>query len=122
MIRVLKRLFGETPREQPPKKPKPIARPKRSKASGDFRAVSLAPGIRCCAAAKHATGRRALLREAPRLPLEACTIPTNCSCKFLKAADRRDSDRRLLGATEANRWFAGPESRKRGGRRSTNPI
>ena len=122
MIKVLKGLFGKTPREQPPKKPKPIARPKRSNAGGDFRAVSLAPGIRCCAAAKHAAGRRALLREAPRLPLEACTIPANCSCKFLKGADRRDSDRRLLGATETNRWFAGPESRKRGGRRSTNPI
>lgn len=46
-------------------------------------------------------------------------MPTNCSCKFRKDADRRDSDRRLLGATEQNRWFAGPESRKRGGRRST---
>ena len=122
MIKVLRGLFGKTPREQPPKKPTPIARPKRSNAGGDFRAVSLAPGIRCCAAAKHATGRGVLLREAPRLPLEACTMPTNCSCKFLKAADRRDSDRRLLGATETGRWFAGPESRKRGGRRSTNPI
>ena len=120
MIKVLKGLFGKTPRDQPAKKPKPIARPKQANTGGDFRAVSLAPGIRCCAAAKHATGRGVLLREAPRLPLEACTLPTNCSCKFLKAADRRDSDRRLLGATETGRWFAGPESRKRGGRRSTN--
>src|SRR5260370_38698836 len=118
MIKVLRGLFGKTPREHPAKKPTPIARPKQSNAGGDFRAVSLAPSIRCCAAAKHATGRRVLLREAPRLPLEACTMATNCSCKFRKHADRRDSDLRLLGATEPNRWFAGPRSGRRGGRRS----
>jgi len=118
MIKVLRGLFGDNPREHPVKKPTPIAIAKRSNTGADFRAVSLAPGIRCCASAKHATGRRVLLREAPRLPLEACTMPTNCSCKFRKDADRRDSDRRLLGETETNRWFAGPESRKRGSRRS----
>ena len=117
MIKVLRGLFGENPREHPAKKATPIAIAKRSNTGGDFRAVSLAPSIRCCAAAKHATGRRILLREAPRLPLEACTMPTNCSCKFRKDADRRDSDRRLLGETETNRWFAGPEIRKRGSRR-----
>jgi hypothetical protein len=119
MIKILRELFGKTPREQPAKKPTPIAKPQRSNSSGDFRAVSLATSIRCCAAAKHVTGRRVLLREAPRLPLEACTMPANCACKFRKDADRRDSDRRLLGTTETNRWFAGPESRKRGGRRLT---
>ena len=91
---------------------------KPSNTGGDFRAVSIAPSIMCCPAAMHATGRLYLLREAPRLPLEACTMPTNCSCKFRKNADRRDSDRRLFGATETNRWFAGLESRRRGGRRS----
>ena len=119
MIKILKDLFGKSSREHPSKLPAPIARPKRSNTGGDFRAVSLARSIRCCAAAKHAMGKRVLLREAPRLPLAACTMPTNCSCKFRKDADRRDGDRRLLGATETNRWFAGPESRKREGRRST---
>src|ERR1700730_6005488 len=94
MIKVLRGLFGKTPHEHPTKKLAPIARPKPSNTGGDFRAVSLAPSIRCCAAAKHAKGRRVLLREAPRLPLEACTMATNCSCKFRKDADRRDSDRR----------------------------
>ena len=119
MIKVLTELFGKIPRERPAKKPTPIAVTKRPNTGGDFRAVSLVPSIRCCAAAKHAAGRRVLLREAPRLPLEACAMPTNCSCKFRKDADRRDSDRRLLGETETNRWFAGPESRKRGSRRLT---
>ena len=119
MIKILRGLFGENPREHPVKKPTPIAIAKRSNTGGDFRAVSLASSIRCCAAAKHATGRRVLLCEAPRLPLDACTMPADCSCKFRKDADRRDSDRRLLGATETNRWFSGPDSRKREGRRST---
>jgi hypothetical protein len=66
-----------------------------------------------------ATGKRYLLRDAPRLPLQTCTTPTNCSCKFRKNADRRDSDRRLFGSTETNRWFAGVESRTSRSRRST---
>ena len=119
MIKALKELLGKISHERPAKKPTPIVRPKRSNTGGDFRAVSIAPSIMCCPAAMHATGRFYLLREAPRLPLEACTMPTNCSCKFRKNADRRDSDRRLFGATETNRWFAGLESRRRGARRST---
>jgi hypothetical protein len=118
MIKVLKELLGKISREHPEKKPPTIARPKRSNSGGDFRAVSITPSITCCAAAMHGTGRPYLLREAPRLPLEACTMPANCSCRFRKNADRRDSDRRLFGATETNRWFAGPDIRKRGGRRS----
>ena len=118
MINVLKELLGKILREHATKKPRPIPRPKRPNTGGDFRAVSIAPSIMCCAAAMHATERRYLLHQAPRLPLEACTMPTDCSCKFRKNADRRDSDRRLFGATETNRWFAGPDIRKRGGRRS----
>src|ERR1700723_3247204 len=64
MIKVLRGLFGENPREHPVKKPTPIAIVERSNTGGDFRAVSLAPSIRCCAAAKHATGRRVLLGAA----------------------------------------------------------
>jgi hypothetical protein len=119
MIKVLEQLLGKISREHPVAKPTPIARPKRSNAGGDFRAVSIAPSIMCCAAAMHGTGRLYLLREAPRLPLEACTMPTRCSCKFRKNADRRDGDRRLFGATETYRWFAGLESRRRAARRST---
>ena len=117
MIKVLEGLLDKISR--PAKKPTPIARRKRSNTAGDFRSVSIAPSIMCCAAATHATGKPYLMREAPRLPLEACTMPSNCSCKFRKNVDRRESDRRLFGATETNRWFAGPDNRKRGCRRST---
>jgi hypothetical protein len=118
MIKVLERLFGKTVGEQAANTPKPTANLKRSNISGDFRAVEIAPSVMCCAAAKQVTGRFYLLRQAPRLPLMGCTMPTNCSCKFRKTADRRDSDRRLFGATETKRWFVGLDSRKRGSRRS----
>jgi hypothetical protein len=119
MIKILEGLLGKISREHPAKKPTPIAKSNRSATAGDFRAVSIAPSLECCVAAMHAAGRTYLLREAPRLPLEACTMPTNCSCKFHKNADRRDGDRRLFGATETNQWFAGPDRRKNSGRRST---
>jgi hypothetical protein len=119
VVKVLKELLGKMSREQPAKKTTPIARPKQPNSIGNFRAVEIAPSIMGCPAAMRATGKRYLLREAPRLPLQACTMPTNCSCKFRKNADRRDSDRRLFGSTETNRWFAGVESRTRRGRRST---
>jgi hypothetical protein len=118
MIKVLEGLLGKISREHPANKPTPIARPKRPSSTNDFRSVEIAPNIMCCSAAMHATGKPYLLREAPRLPLEACTMPTNCSCKFRKHADRRDSDRRLFGSAETNRWFAGVDSRTPGGRRS----
>jgi hypothetical protein len=119
MIKVLKELLDKISPEHVAKNSTPIARLKRSKTTGDFRAVSIAPSLICCAAAMRATGKPYLLREAPRLPLEACTMRTNCSCKFRKNADRRESDRRLFGATETNRWFAGPDVRKSSGRRSS---
>jgi hypothetical protein len=118
MMEVLKRLLGTVLRVHLVTKPTPIEKPKRANGSGDFRAVEIAPSIMCCTAARQVTGKLYLLREAPRLPLMGCTMPTNCSCRFRKNADRRDSDRRLFGATETNRWFAGVDSRKHAGRRS----
>ena len=78
MIKVLEGLLGKISREHPANKPTPIARPKRPNSAGDFRAVEIAPSIMCCAEATRATGRPYLMREAPRLPLYGCTMPTNC--------------------------------------------
>ena len=117
MIKVLKELLGMTD-EYPTKKSASVAKTKRPNSSGDFRAVEISPSIICCPAAMQVAGRRYLLRGAPRLPLYGCTMPTTCACKFRKKADRRDSDRRLFGATETNRWFVVMDNRKRGGRRS----
>jgi hypothetical protein len=118
MIKVLKDLLAKISREHAANNLKAIASLKRPNSSGDFRAVEIAPSVTCCAAAIEASGRPYLLRKAPRLPLLGCTIPTACSCMFRKNSDRRDSDRRMFGATETNRWFTGRESRKGEGRRS----
>jgi hypothetical protein len=119
MIEELKGLLGKVLSKHA-KKPAPITRAKTAQNSGDFRAVVIAPSLICCAAAMNARERPYLLRAAPRLPLYGCTMPTTCACKFRKDADRRDSDRRLFGATETNRWFIGAESRKRVSRRSAD--
>jgi hypothetical protein len=120
MIKVLKELLGRVLHERAAKSPAPVARPRRRNPGGDFRAVSVAPCIVCCKAALRAADRAYLLHEAPRLPLQDCTMPAKCSCKFRKNADRRDSDRRLFGARESTQWFAGLESRRRAIRRSTD--
>jgi hypothetical protein len=119
MLKVLKELLQKISGVQPTNTLKPIARAKQPNSSGDFRAVEIEPSSACCEAAMQARGRTYLLRGAPRLPLYGCTMPTKCSCKFRKHADRRDSDRRLFGGTETNRWFVGRDNRNRGGRRST---
>jgi hypothetical protein len=117
MLKELKARLGIADRDQSPKKPAP-ATAKPASAGNDYRAVSVAPGIKCCSAAKNIVGKCYLLREGPRLPLANCSMPANCSCKFKKASDRRDEDRRQLGSTETGRWFPGPENRKRRGRRA----
>jgi hypothetical protein len=119
MLKALKALLGKPLRDDSATKPVPKAVAKPATVGKDFRAVSVAPGIKCCPAAKNIVGQRYLFREGPRLPLADCTMPTNCSCKFKKASDRRDGDRRILGTSETDRWFVGPENRKREGRRST---
>jgi hypothetical protein len=123
MIQLFKSLLGDTSGDHRKDKPalRPIAstRPGPTQANVDYRAVSFAPNLMCDAVSKDvATGKRYLLREAPRLPLAGCATPASCSCKFRKHADRRDGDRRLLGMSETNRWYAGGERRNRGGRRS----
>ena len=118
MIKVLEALLDKISSTHPAKKPMPIAKPRRSNASGNFHAVSIAPSIICCSAAMQAAERPYLSREAPPLPLEACAMPKNCSCKFRKNSDRRGSDRRLFGTTETSRWFVGSDNRKRGCRRA----
>lgn len=120
MIQLFKSLLGGRSRESTAKQAASSVRRKTALVGGDYRAVSLAPNIECYAAAKGFGGKRYLLREAPRLPLAECAMPTNCSCRFRKHADRRDGDRRLLGEVENSRWFAGSERRTRRVRRTTN--
>jgi hypothetical protein len=123
MIQLFKSLLGDTSRDhrkdKPALRPTASTRPRPTQANVDYRAVSLAPNSACDVASRDvATGKRYLLREAPRLPMAGCAKPESCTCTFRKHADRREADRRLLGMAETNRWYAGGERRNRGGRRS----
>jgi hypothetical protein len=84
----------------------------------DFRAVSLRPSLDCCAETEDTVSKRYLWREAPRLPLQGCAMGSNCHCKFVKHAERRDGDRRLLGGNSTKQWFTGSERRRHHGRRA----
>jgi hypothetical protein len=116
-MKIFENLLGMIGHEPLAKSRKPSAQ-KRPNGEGDFRAVEISPRVLCCEAARRVAGKRYLLGKAPRMPLMGCTMPTTCSCMFLKNKDRRDGDRRLLGAG-TSRWFGGVESRKYLGRRLT---
>lgn len=122
MIQLLKSLFGEAAQKAPQKdadrKGSHAAKPKPAHVDGDYRAVSLVPCSGCHATTRQSGGKRFLLREAPRLPLAGCAKPDQCTCKFRKHPDRREADRRLFGAAETGRWYAGAERRSHKARRA----
>jgi hypothetical protein len=118
MLKGLKMFLIKSPLNGSASKPAPRTAAKAAAVVKDYRAVAVTPGIKHCLAAKTSVGKCYLSGEAPRLPLANCTMPTNCSCRFKKTSDRRDSDRREIGA-ETGRWFAGPENRMGGRRRSS---
>jgi hypothetical protein len=118
MIQLLKSLRAAKSDDNPERKPAVKTVPRSADRVPDFRAVSLAPSLNCCAATKDTASRRYLWREAPRLPLPGCAMGSNCTCKFVKHSDRRDGDRRLLGGISTAQWFAGSERRRHQGRRA----
>src|ERR1700722_13337959 len=96
MLKELKALLGKTTSDDSVKKSVPKAKVIPSTPGNDYRAVLVVRGIRCCSAVNEIAGKPYLFREAPRLPLVKCTMPANCACKFKKASDRRDGERRLF--------------------------
>jgi hypothetical protein len=72
-----------------------VPAPRRAKAAGGrFGAVEIRLRSSACQAARALEGQRMLSKEAPALPLPACTA-AQCSCKFTKWSDRRSEGRRL---------------------------
>ena len=118
MLQLLKSLFNAKASDAPVRKSASRAMPRPADPVGDFRAVTLAPSLDCCAATKDVASKRHLWREAPRLPLPGCAMRSSCSCKFIKHADRRDGERRLLGGLATKQWFVDSERRKHQGRRA----
>jgi hypothetical protein len=112
MLKALIARLTKNPRKSSAQKPAHKATAKSAAAAGQYYgSVAVVPGIKCCTIAKTTLGKRFLYGEAPRLPLPQCTMPTNCSCRFKKASDRRDSERRQIGVSETGRWFAGTDKR-----------
>ena len=98
-------------REQP-------GRPQRAaKPAGRFGAVEIRTRHGACDAARALQGHRYLGKDAPALPLPACTA-AKCSCSFGKLSDRRADGRRLEhGGLSAAMFLAKNRRAKRDRRR-----
>src|SRR5471032_2117582 len=84
-----------------------------------YHAVSIVSGEGCCAAARGLRSRRFLSREAPALPLAACTLSV-CRCSYRHFDDRRMKSRRASDRIGRPAAWAGAERRAVGGRRQSD--
>ncbi|MFK7976989.1 MAG: hypothetical protein AB8C02_12685 [Halioglobus sp.] len=90
-----------------------------------FRAVSVTPGPKACAAVKGLKGQFYLveLGDAPELPLPACDV-SKCGCRYNHHSDRRSSeeDRRVFASlrTDLHEQNGNKEQRKTKSRRATD--
>lgn len=76
-------------------KPRAKTAPTPEKPRGDYHAVQIASGAVACEAVCSIAGMRFLSREGPpRVPLKNCSIPEQCTCRYLHHADRRHEVRR----------------------------
>ena len=97
----------------------PVSRVVDSGANYPFHAVSIKPGLLCCQRASKLRNVRFLSRAAPSIPLPACEMGKECTCRFEKHNDRRrGGDRRLFGSQPDGRFYSGNERRATGRRAS----
>jgi hypothetical protein len=83
-----------------------------------WHAVSIVPKGICCELVKSLRSSRFLSAEAPRLPLQECTMPSSCTCAYRHYEDRRGRARRAdeLRGIPRSRWTA-EERRSKADRR-----
>jgi hypothetical protein len=84
-----------------------------------YHAVSIVPGATCCNAARDLRAQRFLSREAPPLPLAACTV-SPCRCSYKHFDDRRTKARRAVDRMGQTAPWSGAERRAPSGRRQTD--
>ncbi len=84
---------------------------------GGWQAVSIVPGAGACARAQEMRGQRFLARNAPRLPLPACTNQDRCQCKYQRYGDRRAGPRRAEDEPAGSRKTPTGQERRRPGER-----
>ena len=89
------------------------------KAVQRFHAVTIATGLRACAAARQLRDQRFLSRDAPPLPLKDCSC-SNCECRYEHYDDRRKMGRRardlgvsIDGYTEDEKRVTGKRGRRK---------
>lgn len=80
-----------------------------------YHAVSIETGVKSCAAAREAEGKRYLSSAAPMLPLKECTC-TTCQCRYVHHSDRRIARERRVNFANPHA-HAMSERRTNGGRR-----
>jgi hypothetical protein len=85
ILRRAREIFGHSEAE-----PAPVVLKKKTSA---YHAVTIAPGLRACEAAKAVARKRFLSAEAPDLPLQGCSCST-CACRYEHHDDRRNGQRR----------------------------
>jgi hypothetical protein len=73
------------------KKPAPAPQQARS----GWKAIAVMPSENCCQWARLCTGKRFLIPEVPRLPLQGCDAQ-QCECKYRHFEDRRAKPRRSV--------------------------
>ena len=92
-----------------------------------WHAVGIGTGVSCCKAAVFLRETRFLSTQAPPLPLQGCTQPRSCRCKYKHYSDRRSGPRRVteselfqnaLSRHKAAAWAQ--ERRATRGRRATD--
>ena len=93
-----------------------------------WHAVGISTGVSCCKASVFLRDTRFLSSQAPPLPLQGCTLPKSCVCKYKHFSDRRSGPRRAteselfqnaLSRHAAASWSS-QERRGRRGRRATD--
>jgi hypothetical protein len=103
------------------------ARVEHVQVTNPWHAVGINTGVLCCRASVFLRETRFLSRQAPPLPLQGCTQPKTCRCRYKHYSDRRTGPRRaseselfqdaLSRHTQANLTN---ERRARRGRRATD--
>ena len=79
-----------------------------------YRAVRIVAANRGCPAAQALVGRRFLLSEAPRLPLERCNQIFRCRCSYKHYPDRRSGDDRRQIFGSLSKDAMGPANKRSG--------
>jgi hypothetical protein len=92
-----------------------------------WHAVGISTGVSCCKASVFLRETRFLSSQAPPLPLQGCTQPKTCVCRYKHYSDRRSGPRRVteselfqnaLSRHTAAAWTQ--ERRAKRGRRATD--